>query len=486
MDTAKTHIILYELNEVPWEIIDLYISLKPHSNLAKLLEQAQCITTVNEDPNHLEPWNTWPTFHNSMYSDDHVSFRLGQDPSTFRGTPLWQAAEDHRCSIGLFGPLQSWPAHKPQNGGFYIPDTFSRDALVYPAELSTFQTFNLAMTKENSSATTKAIKLDAKMLPKVVASLLRQGLSLSSIKQITSHLLQERLDARHQSRRPMMQTLLAFDLYWQLHRRHRPQLSIFFTNHVASMMHRFWGDAVPRYAAENTYQPDQIYQRAVPKAMDIFDRQLGHMMDFIATYPEHQLIIASSMGQGPVPYDSKVDDVYILEDVTQLLTMLGVPKAELGLAMYPRVSLEFSNHESALAAVPTFESVQTPSGQRLFLNPTIHGRTLAFELFILRQKLNGHSNQTNATLASEVQFATHQGEQRSAQLQDIGLAIHKRLGGKNTAYHIPEGIAIAYGSKITPDSSRSKISVLDMAPSILRLLGVPAAASMQGQASVLY
>ena len=62
---------------------------------------------------------------------------------------------------------------------------------------------------------------------------------------------------------------------------------------------------------------------------------------------------------------------------------------------------------------------------------------------------------------------------------DLGLAVRPRLGGANTAYHIPEGMMLAYGAGVLPDPSRKEVDLLDVAPSLLaNVLGVEPAPSM--------
>jgi hypothetical protein len=59
--------------------------------------------------------------------------------------------------------------------------------------------------------------------------------------------------------------------------------------------------------------------------------------------------------------------------------------------------------------------------------------------------------------------------------------MRSRVGGDNTAYHIPEGMMLAYGAGVTPDPSRKEVDLLDVAPSILaNALGVEPAATMRG------
>lgn len=473
---GKRHVILYELNEVPWSVVDYYVDKRPSSNLAALIDTGQSLTTIHEDRFHLMPWRTWPTLHNSTY--DHNSFDLGQDPATFRGDPIWDVAEKGGLSVGLFGPLQSWPARQFAHGGFYIPDTFSKDSKTYPASLSRFQAFNLAMTTENGFSSDAA--LDVKALAGTGIDLLRRGLTPKSVRTLVAHLARERKDGRYKSLRPTMQILPGFDLFWRLHREHQPRLSIFFTNHVASMMHRFWGDAMPGYADTHDYAPDDVYGEFITTAMDLSDRQLGRIRKYIAAHPDAMLVVAASMGQGPVEGKSS-DGLFVLEDHTKLVRSLGLQTAELGLAMYPHVCLAFANEAAAQEVVAPLESVIIDGVGRPFNNVRLEGKTVTFAI-------DNAVDSPGATfdMSSRLEFRPA-GDQDvvSGTAATLGLAFRTRLGGHNTAYHTPDGMLLTYGSGVSPDSSRKDVDVLDVAPSLLvNALGVEPAASMQGTPSL--
>lgn len=60
----------------------------------------------------------------------------------------------------------------------------------------------------------------------------------------------------------------------------------------------------------------------------------------------------------------------------------------------------------------------------------------------------------------------------SASIEDLGISTAKRLGGGNTAYHIPEGIYITYGPGIEPDASRNVFDVREASSEVLGHLGL--------------
>lgn len=466
----QRRVILYELNEVPWDIVDLYTAARPGSHLAGLLPRAQSFTTVNEDTVGFQPWRTWPTFHTSQYTPEHGSYHLGQDPATFAGDPLWDVADAAGLRVGIFGPMQSWPAHRFRNGGFYIPDTFARSADTEPPSLRRFQEFNLAMTGENSFASDAP--LPAGDLVRAGADMVAKGLTPWSAWTMAGHLVAERRDRRYTARRSAVQVLPSFDLYWRLHRRHQPHLSIFFTNHVAGMMHRYWGDGVPGYTDGNPYRADDVYRGFIVTAMDWFDHQLARVARHVDANAGTVLVIAASMGQGPIPYRD-MQQAYVVTDTDRLIRAMGFRGAEVGLAMYPRTSIQFPTEGEAGAAMAPLAAV-TSDGDPLFNSLELQGTTLSFEISLQFD---------TPELSDRVRYERG-GEQVDGVVGDLGVEIRSRPGGGNTAYHVPEGMFVAYGDGLEPDHSRDKVSVLDAAPSILGLLGVEPAPSMQGEPTI--
>jgi hypothetical protein len=144
--------------------------------------------------------------------------------------------------------------------------------------------------------------------------------------------------------------------------------------------------------------------------------------------------------------------------------------------MYPGISLVFADEAAAREAITPLESVRTEGGQQLFGSPANpcrwEGNSATFYISLdaascehtrLRYRPLGAASEVVGTPV------------------ELGLALCQRLGGGNTAYHIPEGIMLAYGAGISPDPSRKKVDVLDVSPSLLvNALNVQPAPTMRG------
>ena len=171
-----------------------------------------------------------------------------------------------------------------------------------------------------------------------------------------------------------MQVLPTFDVYWRLHRAERPDLSIFFTNHVAAMLHRYWGDAVPGYAEEFDYRPDPVFGRFIVDAMDLFDRQLRRVVREVDR--DTVVVVASSMGQAPVP-KAEMTDCFVLDRPDRLAAALELGPTEPGTAMYPRTAFLFPDEAAARAAVAPLASVSFDGRTRVH-DIRCMGRTVNF------------------------------------------------------------------------------------------------------------
>ena len=124
---------------------------------------------------------------------------------------------------------------------FYLPDAFASEPVAHPPELVAFQWFNLVMSRESGrNVDTGIAKKDAF---EVVRHSRRLGIRPATYAAVGRQLLAERRQPAMSNRRRTYQSVLLFDIFARQLRRTRPRFSTFFTNHVASAMHRGHGRA---------------------------------------------------------------------------------------------------------------------------------------------------------------------------------------------------------------------------------------------------
>ncbi len=449
----SSKLICYELNEVPWRVVDFYISRRPHSNLSKFLKKSSHLTTVTSDGGELHPWTTWPTMHRGVDNSVHKIHYINQDRETAQAhPPLWEVLSNANKTVGVCGTLQSYPPIENDHVLFHVPDTFAPGPETHPKKYESFQALNLQLTSENKAVTSK---IKPKTFIKA-SKMFFAGVKLSTGVKIFNHLLKEKMNPLNKSRRATMQSHLAFDVFMDCLKNEKPQYVSFFTNHVAGIMHRYWKYSFPEdFDYQLTKAPkDQFHKNSVVNAMDIFDTQLGELDQF-CDKNGYDLVVASSMGQEAVEKEHKPELKF--NDHKELAKAIGFKGQFLKrLAMQPDVAFEFSNESELKEFVQLVAKVVDPEGD---------------QIFVLRYEPKGLSlNLSVASSQSAIREDTVLFEGQKYTLMDCGLESILRDVG--TGYHQPEGILIWSGDSKPNLSGRQRVDSQQFAPTVLQALGV--------------
>ena len=147
-------VIVFELNEVPWEIVDDYFAAEPNCALARVIAGSRCYTSMTADKGHLSPWTTWPTLHRGVNNEKHMIASFGQDRrrADRRFPSVWSLLRAAGVSVGVCGTLHTFPVPDDMASyEFYLPDAFAAAPTAHPPELVDIQRFNLSMSRESAT-----------------------------------------------------------------------------------------------------------------------------------------------------------------------------------------------------------------------------------------------------------------------------------------------------------------------------------------------
>tara|TARA_Y100001968_G_scaffold192852_1_gene176811 strand:+ start:844 stop:2214 length:1371 start_codon:yes stop_codon:yes gene_type:complete len=427
MQISSKGLVLYELNEVPRRLIDLYVNKRPNSTIAKIAKSSSIVNTYSNDIGELHPWTTWPTVHRGVTNKIHKIQFINQD-LTFasKWPPIWEILAKKGIPIGVFGSLQSYPPLNNDKTLFYLPDTFAPSPDAIPTSLEKFQSLNLNLSKKNKAISRS---FTVKDIFQFVTLILGRSVSLHSLYLITKHLFSELLDSRNKTRRSLMQPVIGFDLYMKLLELHRPQFSTFFTNHVAGMMHRYWKYSFPEDFNIKSSQLDSFHSSSIISALDIADKQLKRLLKFTQS-SGYDLWILSSMGQEAVDRGEYYPEIYV-KSINKITTKLGLEPTFYNLlpAMQPDICIECSDKHSLNLLVSSVTRFKDSLGKSI-LNPRYMNDGLKINISIKSSKVL--SNDKTVYL-----------EESSFSLDELDLELIVRDIG--TAYHIPEGILLYDG-----------------------------------------
>ena len=156
-------IIQYEINELPFSVLDHYNQKFRNSFLSKFCEDSQQFKTHIKDDHELHPWSTWPSVHRGVEPNVHGIRMLNQDISYAKKyTTIWDEMILRNKKIGSFGCLHSYFRENNKNVDFYFPDPFSSKFTAFPKALREFQIFSnniskFATTRKSLKSTFNAI-----------------------------------------------------------------------------------------------------------------------------------------------------------------------------------------------------------------------------------------------------------------------------------------------------------------------------------------
>ena len=463
-------LIFFELNEVPFRVIDDYLQRHPESFFAQHVAHLYQYETYAEASRPLEPCFNWPSVHRGV--PDHVhgiyDWNIDLSDKDQEFPPVWRILATHGVKVGLFGSLHShgsFPSGEELQDyyHYYVPDVFSPDHRCHPPYLSQFQKICLRMIR--SSARNVSTRIDSQDCLAILRQFGELGLRKETVNEICKHLIKERIKPWVKTRRRTLHVTLAFDVFMKLLRQEKPDFTTFFANNLAAAMHRYWAAAFPQDYPhyEMTQEWRSTYENEIDWAMQRFDGYYRRLVDFVDANKEYRLILASGMGQAATVATHLYSEVYIT-DLAKFMSKMGVGAG--GWTFVPAM-FPWYNIRVALQCIESFrESIGALNiaGKPVHYNEYEDG---LFALFLGHQDLE-HSRAYFRN--EEIDFS------------DLGLFnVRNEDLAQRTGYHIPEGSLLIYDPQKRPEpmhAARERFSALDIAPNLLRAFGIKPPAYM--------
>ena len=439
--------VLFELNEVPSRILKYFVEESPTSNLARFYGKFRRYETYTEDTGHLSPWATWPTLHRGITNERHLLHDFGQPLEDIdrRYPPVWKILSAQGIRTGVFGSFHSYPLPKNETYCFYVPDVFAPSSECSPDYLEPLQDLTLKMSRESGRNVSSSIPL--KEHSAFLWSLPKAGIRLKTIISIAGQLASERTQKWKSVRRRTFQTVIAFDAFLKQLGLHKPQFATFFTNHVASSMHRYWAAAFPE--DYKTFGFDQkwvnTYKGEILFAMGKADEMIGDLLEF-ADKNDYRLVVASSMGQTAIENEPLETQLWVTspQKFFDNIDLHGWQKRP---AMFPQYNFIVAD-EAADRTERGIQSVEV-NGKKL----TYRRQGAFFSVDF------GHENlkDLKVTIGGV-----------ALGLKECGLEnISIEDKSTSSAYHVPEGSLLIYDPNEN-GGNRGKVSTLEIAPYILK------------------
>ncbi|MGI9598470.1 MAG: hypothetical protein ACR2QK_20055 [Acidimicrobiales bacterium] len=450
-------IVVVEANEVPRRLIEELASAGRVPFLAAMIEDGTLVeSTVTETlPRELYPSQTWASMNSGVPFEDHQIYWYG-DPKPDRYPMYWQTAARAGRSVGLVNTLHSSPLARQCADGdfrFVIPDCFSVDDDTIPSHYQRFQRVNRSLTGANSRRA--GLRPRPADLVDMARSVPQLGLQAESVAHLIRLVAGAAVRRTPTERLRCGQFLLHQNLFMNLLDRHRPDLAVLFTNHVAAAMHRYWYALHPDDFGHQHYDARWIarYRDEIPYALGLLDRFLERLHRWCFEH-DRTLVIASSMGQGPSAIlRSDVTHEAVVVDVPPFLRAMDIDHVvtEMG-SMAPQLTLGCAT--AAVAADVASRLADADVGQVFW---DVDGADAVVTLTCNIEVVDPETIRIG-------------GARRQAESAGIKVyAVDDHSSGRHTAHGI---LGVANSPTFKPPFD-DNVDYLEFAPAMLQHLGVP-------------
>jgi predicted AlkP superfamily phosphohydrolase/phosphomutase len=463
----KRKLVVLEINEITWDLIDPFIEEGKLPTLARLKREGTWGTPLSVDlPPQLDPWITWTTFYTGQPQEEHNVYFLQQPPESIKAKRVWERCIEAGLKVGVYGSVCSWPP-RPIDG-YYVPDTFAPDAQTYPESLTPIQQLNLKYTR--------SIRLpsdDDGLLFKLGLGrkLLGLGLRVGTMRAIAAQLAGERQKPESRWKRVGLQPLVNFDFFSKLYREQKPDFATFHTNHVAHYMHTYWKAMQPdRFLPiETTRKEIEIYGPAIEHGYRVADQLIAKVLPLLDS--NTVLMIASSMGQKP--YQSKLQggkQVCQWRSLPALLNILGVQGSSRAISTMSdefviyTPTAEISSDVKRMLDAAYIDSAECKAFYASVMDGAVRVNLVPHEMSKVKRD-------------SKVYFPLSPGNPVKTYEDVIYNTGHLKSG-----CHDERGMVIFYGAGVDRGVQLPQYTNLNMAPTMMSILGLPVPPEMKAPA----
>lgn len=468
---SARRVLMLELNEISWELMAPWLDAGELPHFARLRKAAACGRTWADEPGGpdglLEPWVTWTTFYTGVPHTEHGVTFLEQPVEQIRYKRVWDLAADAGKRLGLFATAGTWPP-RPVDG-FWVPGSFSPDSQAHPPRLRPIQDMNLRYTRAHAPGAKAPSKLETL---KRGLQLVRLGLGPATVARVAEVLLEIKRNPDQDWKKVCLQPVVNLPFFETLFKSERPDFATFHSNHVAHYQHRFMRALFPdRYPDGCDPAEQKRFGGAIRYGYLWADWLLGRFLKLADRDPDTVLVVASSMGQQPyVPpkYGQVAPPTCRVRSIETLVDVLGLTgKCEFFSTMAPQWNLRIADpalrqetmrHLFSARFQPADKSMYAvlESGDTLVITPVSH---------------HGLDDSCKCV------FPTRPG---SPELPFNRLVVQADDTRKSGMHH-PVGLLAFYGKGVKPGTDFGQVNNLDVAPTLLTLLGLPVPGYMTGR-----
>ena len=428
-------------------------------NFKKLRDQSQVFTTDAEEvaPN-LDPWIQWVTVHCGQSFDEHGIFHLG-DGHKLAVKSVWDILAANGKTVWVCGSMNI-KYDEPVRGAV-LPDPWSVGTAPSPGNLDAYYKF---VQRNVQEYTNDRVPLSKGDYLRFMSFMLLHGLSIRTIKSIVRQLWSERRTGKGKWKRATILDKLQRDVFRHYFRALRPQFSTFFLNSTAHFQHAHWRNMDPApFKIKPSGAEQAEYQHAVRYGYEEMDSIVG---DIVEMAPRNAVIIlATALSQQPclIYEDIGGKTFYRARTFEPLLEFAGIKRCQsVEPVMSEEFHLRFANEADAAAAAERLAALR------------VAGRVA------MQVEQRGTDVFSGCIIYSQLEHDAVLGGGNNGESTPF-FRLFYQVESLKSGMHHPDGILWIRNPELPAQVHVEKVSLRDVAPTLLSLFGVDKPEYMHGE-----
>lgn len=451
----KKKIIVIAIGGATWKVIKPLLKENELPNIAQLMRDGSYGSL--ESLENMASSVTWASGATGGLPEKHGISPHGYSSESYQMKTFWEVAEQHGMSIGVFGYLATWPPKK--SNGYIIPGWDALNEETFPNKFRFVRRLEKMEKQRNRRKVWDYFQ--------IFVMAVKNGLRLETIMDSMAYIIHEKfndlkyIDRNYKSH--LLKLALTSDIFTYLYNKNKNDLTVFYNGAADGVAHYYWRFFEPEKFNNVKEKEIKKYGHVLTLVYKKIDETIGKILQEVDE--STTVVIFSNHGVRASPCDPLNRTHYLLN--TQNLLRLLDLSDEVSATQVSRIDhllLNSGKTEDLIRVADLLRELEVEKGHQKLLNIRIDN-----DLKIITVTVNPQS------VVDVEAFVKY----RKARVKIKDLVERAKI--PYSAVHDRDGIIIIKGPNIKNGYEIKDASLLDVAPTILAILGLQSDTAVDGK-----